>query len=55
MNQLNCIISFFQLHLMLHTYVQRFDVTVTVEKSLGTKKGLSYAEHTERGPFSLLD
>ena len=30
-NQLDCIISYlFQLHLMLHTCVQKFDVTDTV-------------------------
>ena len=39
-NQLNYVISyFFQLHLMLHAYVQKFDVTGTVEIFLGTKQG----------------
>ena len=41
-NQLDCIISYlFQLHLMLHTCVQKFDVTDTVRKFLGTKQGFS--------------
>ena len=39
--QLDCIISyFFQLHLMLHACVQRFDMTGTVENFLRTKQGL---------------
>ena len=42
-NQLDCVISyFFQLHLMLHACVQKFDVTDTVRNFLGTKQGLSY-------------
>ena len=41
MKQLNYIISyFFQLHLMLHACVRRFDVTGTVGNFLGTKQGL---------------
>ena len=32
---------FFQLHLILHAYVSRFDVKGTVEKNLATKHGLS--------------
>ena len=41
MKQLNCVISFFQLHLMLYAYVRRFDVMDTVQNFLGTKQGLS--------------
>ena len=38
--QLNCVISyFFQLHLILHAYVRRFDVMGTVETFLETKQG----------------
>ena len=41
-NQLDCIISyFFQLHLLLHACVERFDVTGIVGKFLGTKRGLN--------------
>jgi len=37
-SQLNCVVSyFFQLHLMLHAYVRKFDMTGTVEKILVTK------------------
>ena len=40
-NQLDYVISyFFQLHLMLHTCVRKFDVTGTVEKILGSEWGL---------------
>ena len=40
-NQLDCVISyFFQLHLMLYVYVERFDVMDIVGKILGTKRGL---------------
>ena len=39
MNQLDCVISyFFQLHLMLHVCVWRFDVTDTVEFFLGLNR-----------------
>ena len=39
MNQLNCVISyFFQLHLMLHACIQKFDVTCTVQTFLGNKR-----------------
>ena len=41
-NQLDCIISYlFQLHLMLHTCVQKFDVTDTVRNFFGTKQSMS--------------
>ena len=41
MNQLDCVISyFFQLYLILHACVERFDVMDTVGKNLGTKRGL---------------
>ena len=44
MNQLNCVINyFFQLHLMLHAYIQRFEVMDTVGNFLGTKRGLNLA------------
>ena len=37
---LNCAMSyFFQLHLMLHACVRKFDVTDIVENFLGTKRG----------------
>ena len=37
-NQLNCVISyFFQLHLMFHTCVRRFDMTGTVRNFLKAK------------------
>ena len=40
-NQLDCVISyFFQLHLIFHACVERFDVTGTVGKILGTKRDL---------------
>ena len=40
--QLNCIIScFFQLHLMLHACVRRFDVTGIVGNFFRTKQGLN--------------
>ena len=43
-NQLDCIISYlFQLHLMLHACVQKFDVMGTVEIFLETKQGLNEA------------
>ena len=49
MKQLFCIISyFFQLHLMLHVCVRRFDVMSTVGNFLGTKHG-----HTHLLPVSL--
>jgi len=42
MKQLYCITNyFFQLHLMLHACVRRFDVTSTVGNFLGTKHGLN--------------
>ena len=41
-NQSDCVISyFFQLYLMLHACVRRFDVTSTVQKILRTKQGLN--------------
>ena len=41
--QLSCVISyFFQLHLMLHANIWRFDVMDTVWKFLKTKQGLSF-------------
>ena len=41
-NQLNCVISnFFELHLILHACVQRFDVMGTVDNFLGTKQGVN--------------
>ena len=44
-NQLNYVISyFFQLHLMLHACVQRFDVMGTVEIFFETKHGLRFLE-----------
>jgi len=42
MKQIYRVISyFFQLHLMLHACVQRFNVTGAVGNLLGTKQGLS--------------
>ena len=42
MKQLYCVTNyFFQLHLMLHACVRRFDVTGTVGNFLGTKHGLN--------------
>jgi len=42
LKELDCVISyFFQLHLMLHTCIRTFDVTGTLEKNLGTKRGFS--------------
>ena len=38
---MNYVISFFKKYLMLYACVRRFDVTDTVEKFLGTKRGLS--------------
>ena len=38
MKQLNCVISFFQLHLTLHAYVRRFDMTGTAQIFLRTKQ-----------------
>ena len=41
-NHLDYVISyFFQLHLMLHTCVRKFDVTGTAQTFLGTKRSLS--------------
>jgi len=41
MNQLDYVISyFFQLHLMLHACVRKFDVMGTVQTFLGTKRPL---------------
>ena len=49
-NQLDCVISyFFHLHLMLHAYVRKFDVTVTVANFLPTERGLSL-DHTTHAP-----
>ena len=42
-NQLDYVINyFFQLHLMLHAYVQKIDVTDTIEIFLRTKPGLVF-------------
>ena len=35
---------FFQLHLILHAYIRRFDVISTVRKILGTKQSLNVIE-----------
>ena len=41
-NQLDCIINyFFQLHLIFHVYVKKFDVTNSVVIFLETKQGLN--------------
>ena len=42
MKQLNCVISFFQLHLTLHAYVRRFDMTGTVGFFFRTKHDLIF-------------
>ena len=43
--QLNCVVScFFQLHLISHACVQKFDVTDTVEIFLKTKQDLTEDE-----------
>ena len=52
MNQLDCVISyFFQLHLMLHACVERFDVMGTVGKILKTKRGLKISNKRSTQPL----
>ena len=52
-NLLDCVISyFFQLYLILHVYIRKFDVTDTVEKILGSegaraRPGHFFTEKTE--------
>jgi len=53
MKQLNCVINFFQPHLMIYVCVRRFDVIDIVENFLGTKHDLIIISTKLKEPTSL--